>query len=428
MASKYLNCLVVVIVVAIIAAVATYYATPKKAAGNVTKSDVQSYLTSASEQDLVDVLSKVDPSVLKKSAKLKAGFIYVGPIGDYGWTHAHDRGRKIVEEKFPWLETVYVESVSLDDAPATIDRLVDEEKCDVIFTTSFDFMDPTLEAAKRHPNTIFMHCSGYKRAENMGTYFADFYQIYYLNGLMAGALTKSNKLGYVGAYPIPEVVRHINAFALGAKEVNPEAKVYVRWINDWYNPTKAKEAADSLMDEGVDVLAFTEDSPTVIQEAEARTDAGHQVYVFSHYSPMQKYGPNSCVSGQLVHWESLYEEILSRIYAGAWDNRDYDWLLAEGGVELGAEFGVPVNPKFVPALKAVKVQDPVLGEVSVYDLVMHRLNQMKDTNVGYDPFTGPIYDQDGKLRVKEGERASHAMLWSIDWFVDNVVGTIPRPG
>ncbi|MGB9631585.1 MAG: BMP family ABC transporter substrate-binding protein, partial [Candidatus Methanodesulfokora sp.] len=198
---------------------------------------------------------------------LTAGFIYVGPIGDYGWTHAHDQGRKYVEKEFPWLKTMYAESVAEADTAKYIEDML-AKGADVIFTTSFGFMDPTLEEAKKHPDKIFFHCSGYKRAPNMGTYFAEFYQLYYLNGLMAGALTKTNKIGYVAAYTIPEVVRHINAFAIGAKEVNPNVKVYVRELHAWYDPTKAREAAEALIAEGVDVLAFTEDSPTVVQVAE----------------------------------------------------------------------------------------------------------------------------------------------------------------
>ncbi|RKX74892.1 MAG: BMP family ABC transporter substrate-binding protein, partial [Spirochaetes bacterium] len=156
-----------------------------------------------------------------KEEKLKAGFVYVGPVGDYGWSHAHEQGRKYVMEKFPWLESVYVESVAEADAPRIIDRFIREEDCDVVFTTSFGYMDATIEAGNKYPDKLFMHCSGFKQSKNVGTYFAELQEMYYLNGLMAGALTKTNKVGYVGAFPIPEVVRHINHFALGVKKVNP---------------------------------------------------------------------------------------------------------------------------------------------------------------------------------------------------------------
>ncbi len=366
-----------------------------------------------------------------KVKKLKAAFVYVGPIGDYGWTNAHDMGRQYVEKKFPWLETTYAESVAEGDAARFIDRFIQEEKADVVFTTSFGYMDDTIKAGEKYPDKIFFHCSGYKRRANVGTYFAEFYQLYYLNGLMAGALTKSNKIGYVAAHPIPEVVRHINAFAIGAREVNPDVTVDVRWLFSWFDPAKAREAAESLIANGVDVLAFTEDSPTVIEVGQEYTEKGQPIYTFSHYSPMQKFGPDSVVSGQLVHWEVLYEDILAKVYAGAYtptnlENVDYWWMLKEGAVELGGDFGVPINPKFEGALKEKKVKDPVLGEISVYDLVFKRLEQMSEETVVFDPFTGPIKDQNGKERIPAGTRATHNDLWTIDWFVEGIVAEIPR--
>jgi simple sugar transport system substrate-binding protein len=363
--------------------------------------------------------------------KLKAAWIYVGPIGDYGWTHAHDVGRRYVEERFPWLETVYAEAVTEADVDRYIERFIVEEGADVVFTTSFGFMDATIEAGKKYPDKILFHCSGYKRAKNVGTYFAEFHQLYYLNGLMAGALTKTGKVGYVAAHPIPEVVRHINAFALGVKEVNPEATVDVRWLFAWYDPAKAREAAEALIAEGCDVLAFTEDTPTVIEVGQEYVEKGEPVYTFGHYSPMQKFGPDSVVSGQLVHWGVIYEDILAKIYSGAYTTEnladvDYWWMLREKAVELGGDFGVPINPKFEAPLKEKKVTDPVFGEISVYDLVMKRLEQMSEVTVLFDPFIGPIKDQEGKLRIEAGRRASHEELWTMDWFVDNIIGKIPR--
>ncbi|MGB9769533.1 MAG: BMP family ABC transporter substrate-binding protein [Caldisericum sp.] len=357
---------------------------------------------------------------------IKAGFIYVGPTGDYGWTNAHDVARKQLEQKFPWLKTVYIESVPETDAGRYIDRLVNEEKCNIVFTTSFGFMDATAEAAKKYPNVIFEHCSGYKRDTNLGTYFSELYQAYYLTGLMAGALTKTNKIGYVAAHPIPEVIRHINAFAIGVKEANPKAKVYVSWLFSWYDPAKAKEAAESLISNGVDALAFTEDSTAVIDVGEEHTKKGQQIYTFSHYSPMLQYGPDTVVSGQLADWEPIYEDIIRRVYTNTWTNQDYWWLMKEGACKLGADFNTPINPKFVDALKAKFVNDPILGKISIYDLVMKREEQMSEPTVLFDPFTGPIYDQKGTLRLKPGERASHDLLWNINWFVDNVVGEIPK--
>lgn len=362
---------------------------------------------------------------------MKACYIYVGPIGDYGWTHAHDQGRLYVEGEFDWLETAYAESVPEADADRFLDRFVVEEGCDVIFTTSFGFMDGTIAAAEKYPDTLFFHCSGFKRAPNSGTYMADFYQLYYLNGLMAGALSKTGKVGYVAAHPIPEVVRHINAFTLGVREVNPEATVDVRWLFEWYDPAAAREAAEALIATGVDVLAFTEDSPAVIEVGQEYTEKGEPIYTFSHYSPMGDFGPDSAVSGQLVDWGIIYEDILMKAYTGVYNNTnlqdvDYWWLMREKAVVLGARFDEPINPKFEDELKAVTVTDPLLGEISVYDLVFKRTEQMTDPAMLFDPFTGPIKDQDGTLRLEAGQRATYGELLTIDWFVEGNVGTIPR--
>lgn len=367
--------------------------------------------------------------------KLKACYIYVGPIGDIGWTNAHDVGRRYVDDKYDWLETAYAESVPEADSERFIDRFVVEEKCQVVFTTSFGFMDATLAAAQKYPDNYFFHVSGYKRAPNMGTLMADFYQLYYLNGLMAGALTETNKVGYVAAHPIPELVRHIDAFTLGVREANPEATVEVNWIFAWYDPAKARQAAEALIANGVDVLAFTEDTATVVQVAEEYTAKGQPVYSFGHYSPMSQFGPNSMISGQLVDWGIIYEDILTKIHLGIYttknlENVDY-WGLLSGGmnvgapssVELGGDFGVPVNPVFEDALKAAKITDPVLGEMSVYDLVFKRIEQMKDPAVLFDPFSGPINDQSGALKVKDGQRLSYFEVATIDWFVEGVIGS-----
>jgi len=397
----------------------------------VSKAEYDRLKATTVSMDEYNTLQSQYQSILTLVPKIrvKAGFIYVGPIGDYGWSHAHEQGRLFVEQEFPWLDTVYFESVAEADAERYIDRLVDDEGCDIVFTTSFGFMDATVSAGEKYPDTVFFHCSGYRRAANVGTYFADFYQIYYLNGLMAGALTKTGKVGYVGAYPLPEVVRHINAFALGVREVNPTATVSVRWINAWYDPTRAREAAEALIAEGCDALAFTEDSPTVLQVGEEHTEAGNQIYTFSHYSPMQRFAPHSCVSGQLVHWERLYEEILARFYLGLLNNTnlanvDFLYNLGQKGVELGGQFNVPINPIFIPDLQAVNVVDPILGTINVYDLVMTRLQQMSEPSVIFDPYTGPIKDQTGVVRVLAGTRGTYEQLWTIDWFVEGVIGTI----
>jgi len=353
---------------------------------------------------------------------LKVGFIYVGPIGDLGWTYAHDEARRICEDTFPWLETVYVESVAEGNEGLYIDKLIVEEGCDVVLTTSFGFMDGTLISAQKYPDKIFAHCSGFKRNPNMMTYMADFYQIYYLNGLIAGALTKTNKTAYVGAFPIPELKRHMGAFAVGVREAKPKAEVHIRWIYEWFSPTAAKEATEALIADGCDVFAFTEDSPTVVQVA---AESGFPS--FGHYSPMYQFGPDHVVSGQIAHWEVVYLDFLAKIYAGAYTAHnlidvDYWWLLKEKAVEIGAKPGMLINPVYEEELKGIFLDDSVLGMISVYDLVMKRLEQMADPSMVFDPFNGPIYDRDGNLKVPAGLRLSMFELTTMDWAVDGIVG------
>jgi basic membrane protein A len=358
--------------------------------------------------------------------KLKAGFVYVGPVGDYGWSHAHDVGRKFAESKLPWLETVFIESVAESDSARIIDRFVQGEKVDVVFTTSFGYMDDTVKAGAKYPDKLFMHCSGFKQTPNVGTYFADLYQTYYLNGLMAGALTKTNKIGYVAAFPIPELIRHINAFALGIKAVNPKAKVHVKWIYAWYGPDKAREAAEALIAEGCDNLAFTEDTPAVIEVGQEHTEKGRQIYTYSHYSPMLPYGKDSVVSGQLVDWGVMYVKILQDIYNGTWKKDDLWWLIAEKAAILGGSFDNIINPKFVGELKMKMVDTPDFGKISVYDLIVKRYEQMKKGPDVFDPYDGPIKDNTGKLMIKEGTRASKGDLLSIMYYVDGVAGSLPK--
>ena len=310
------------------------------------------------------------PEEAPKVKALKAGFVYAGPIGDLGWTHAHNAARLICEKQLLWLETVYQESVSKGAVQSVIERMFNQEGCDVVFTTSF--------------------------------------------GLMAGALTKSGKIGYVDAFPMPEVKRHINAFAIGIREVNPEAEVHVRWINTWFDPAKAKEATEALISEECDVFAFTEDSPTVVQAA-----AEHGLPSFAHYSPMHNAAPNYVVSGQLVHWEVFYLQFLGLVYEGVFthenlENLDYWGLLKEEAVEIGADFGMLVNPKWKTKL----------GDT--YNLVLERWEQMRNPQMVFDPFTGPIYDRKGNLIIPAGERADYLHLLTIQWAADGVVG--PWPG
>jgi len=243
---------------------------------------------------------------------------------------------------------------------------------------------------------------------------------------MAGALTKSDKIGYVAAFPIPELVRHIDAFALGIKAANPQARVHVKWIYAWYGPDKAKEAAQALIAEGCDALAFTEDTPAVVEVGQEHTEKGKQIYTFSHYSPMEPYGVDSVVSGQLVDWGVMYVKILEDLKNDTWTNEDLWWLMAESASVLGGSFDHPINPKFVDALKSAQLTDDSGASVSAYDLIMQRYDQMKKGPDVFDPFEGPVYDNQGNLKIKAGDRASKQDLLSIMYYVDNIVGSVPK--
>ena len=361
---------------------------------------------------------------------LKAGFIYIGPAGDFGWTYAHEQGRLYAMEQLPWLESVTVESVPEGDAVRFIDRLVQEQGVDAVFTTSFGYMEDTQKAAVNYPDVKFFHCSGFMRTPNVGTYMGDMYQIYYLNGLMAGAMTESDKIGYVAAFPIPELFRHMNAFALGVKEVNPEATISVKWIYAWYGPDKAREAAEALIAEGCDILGFTEDTPTVIEVAQEHQEKGEDIYALSHYSPMQAYGEDAVFTGQLTDWGVLYVQMLEDLRAGKLDdltNYDLLWLLEDKAVELGADWSNKINPAFVDTLDGITTDSADFGTISIYDLVMKRYDQMMQGRDVFDPFVGPIYDQAGNMTVADGELASIGHLFAdMMYQVDNFDTPLPQ--
>ena len=361
---------------------------------------------------------------------LKAGFIYIGPAGDFGWTYAHDQGTKYAEKMIPGLETVIVESVPEGDAVRFIDRLVQEQKVDAVFTTSFGYMEDPVKAAEKNPDVKFFHCSGYMTGSNLGNYMADMYQIYYLNGLMSGAISKTGKIGYVAAFPIPELFRHMNAFAVGVKEVNPEATISVKWTYAWYGPDKAREAAEALIAEGCDVLGFTEDTPTVIEVAQEYQDRGQDIYALSHYSPMQAYGKDAVFTGQLTDWGPLVVQCLEDLQAGKLDDMSgYALLdlLDSGSVELGADWENEINPDYVDTFKGITTESADFGTISIYDLVMKRYDQMADGFRGtFDPFTGPLYDQDGNLMAKEGEILSIGHIFGeMNWQLDNFITPVP---
>lgn len=336
----------------------------------------------------------------KPQPKVRAAFVYVSPIGDGGWTYAHDQARRIAERELKdFLSTAYSESVPEGaQAEQVIERYV-RQGFNLIFTTSFGYMDPTLAVAKRHPDVIFMHCSGFKTAPNMGTYFGRMYQARYLSGLVAGKMTKANVLGYVAAHPIPEVIRGINAFTLGAQAVNPKVKVHVVWTNSWYDPPKEREAAESLLDLGADVIAQHQDTPGPQQAAEKRGR-----YSIGYNSDMRPFAPKAHLTAPIWRWEKIYVPTAKQVHEGTWKSAQL-WPGLESGVVDLAPFH-EIVPADVRGLVEEKKREIIAGR--------------------WDVFTGPIKDQDGKTVVEAGRRMSDPEMLSMNFFVAGVVGSLPK--
>jgi basic membrane protein A len=289
---------------------------------------------------------------------VKAAWLYISEVGDLGWSWAHDQGRQAVDEKFDWLETDYSEAV----APADSERVVREytkNGYDVVFGTTFEYMDPMLSVAKENPDTKYEHCSGYKTAENMGRYFGRMYQARYLAGMAAGMLTEANSLGYVGAFPTPEVVRGINAFAHGAASVNEGVTTKVRWVNSWYDPPKEREAAQSLIDAGVDVMAQHQDSPAAVKAA-----AEADIWATGYDAPMGKFAEDNYITSPIWNWEVFYEPTLQAIRDGEWESDAY-WKGLTADVVALDEWGsaVPDDVKSEVDSKRTAIEN---GEFDVW--------------------------------------------------------------
>lgn len=331
---------------------------------------------------------------------LKVAFVYIGPIADAGWTHQHDLGRRALEEALgAAVKTSYVESVPEGaDAERVIRELAKAGNA-LIFTTSFGYMNPTLKVAKNFPKLFFENATGYKRAKNAGTYSGRFYEGKYLNGILAGKMTKSNVLGYVAAFPIPEVIGDIDAFTLGARSVNPNVKVRVIWTNSWFDPPKEREASDALIAQGADVLSHDTDSTAVVQAAEAKG-----VFVLGYNSDMAKLGPRAQLSGTLQLWGGYYVKEAKAVLEGTWKARDVWGGIAEKMVGLA-----PYGPAVPPELRA-------LVDAKTAELVAGTLK----------PFAGPIKDQAGKLRVTAGKALGDKEILELKWYVEGIVGKMPK--
>ncbi len=331
----------------------------------------------------------------KKNGEVVAGFIYNGSITDGGYNQAHDAGRLEVEKELG-VKTVYSENVKEADFEKVAKSLIDQGAT-VIFATSFEFMEPTVKLSKAYPNIKFYHCSGYQLTDNMANYFGRIYQARYLAGIVAARMSKSNQLGFVGAFPIPEVIGSINAFTLGAKSVNPNVTVEVQWSNTWFDPVAEKEAAKTLISHGVDVIAQHQNTTAVQQAAE---EAG--IYGIGYNLDMSSAAPKANLTSNVWHWGVFYVEAVKRVQENRFESKAYF-----DGLDTGLVGMAPFN-SVVPQ--------------TVVDEVNEMTKQIADGSKNV--FEGPIKGQDGKIVVESGKQLSDEEIVSMDYFVEGVIGQI----
>lgn len=331
----------------------------------------------------------------KSTKPMKVGFVFIGPVTDGGWTQAQNNGVKYLEEKLGTkVEVIRKENVPEGpDSEKTIRDMVDLG-AKIIFTTSFGYMDYTEKVAKDHPEVTFLHCSGYKTLPNMGTYFGKMIEPRYLSGIVAGMKTKTNKIGYVAAMPLAEVIRGINAFTLGVRSVNPTATVEVTWTNTWYDPVKEKEAAKALLEKGCDVTAQHQDS-TATQIAASEKGAASIGYDLDHTDKVSGY-----MTAPIWNWGPYFVKTVEEVMAGTWKTSSYWGNMKEGVIDLA-----PLT-NFAPEGAQAKV-DAAKGKIMDGSLKI---------------FAGPLKDQTGTVKIKEGEVMSDNDIWNMSWFVEGVIG------
>lgn len=326
--------------------------------------------------------------------KIKIGWVFLGPIGDYGWTWAHNKGREAVAAALgDKVETVYVENVAEDASAIPVIRDLAQQGCKLIFTTSYGYMDQTIEVAKEFPDVKFEHCTGYKRADNVSTYNSKFHEGRAVLGTISGKMSKSGTLGYLGSYKVPEVVLGVNSFCLSAQKQNPDAKVKLVMIDSWFDPPKEAAATETLINLGCDIVTTHTDSPGPLQILEQKG-----LYGFGQGADMSRFAPHAELTAIEDIWGPYYVERAKAVLDGTWKSEDTWDGFKEGTVVIS-----PYNDAVPEDVR--KVAD---GVQSGYKAGT------------YNIFTGPIYDQDGKLRVKEGEVIADKDLAVMDWFVKGV--------
>ena len=335
-----------------------------------------------------------------KPEPLKIAFAYVGPVGDGGWTFAHDNGRKAIEKEFgDKVVTSFVEKVpEAADAERVFRDMVGQGN-KLIFGTTFGYMEPMLKVAADHKDVKFEHATGYKQAENLRSYDSRTYEGAYMAGIIAGAMTKTNTVGVVGSIPIPEVIRNINSFTLGAQSVNPKIKTRVVWVNEWFNPPKETEAAQSLLNGGADVLFQNTDSSAVLQTA---GKAGK--YAFGWDSDMTAYSPEAHLASAIINWGPYYVKATRDALEGKWTGNSAVWW----GVKEGAIDIVSISDK-VPADVKTKVDAVKAG--------------LKDGS--FSIWKGPIMGQDGKEKLAKDAVADDKFLGGVMFYIQGVEGKVP---
>ncbi|MCS0632458.1 BMP family ABC transporter substrate-binding protein [Telluria mixta] len=331
---------------------------------------------------------------------LKVAFVYVGPVGDAGWTYAHEQGRLAMEKALGGkVATTYVENVPEGADAERVIRKLAADGNKLVFTTSFGFMNPTEKVAKAFPNVVFEHATGFKVAKNLGVYETRQYEGTYLQGVIAAKMSKSGTIGFVGSFPVPEVIRNINAYTLGAQSVNPAIKTKVVWINSWYDPAKERQAAETLIAQGADVLTQNTDSPATLQVAQEKGK-----YAFGWDSDMARFAPKAHLTATTNSWGDFYTRTAQSVIAGTWKSAEVHGGLMEGMVKMS-----PLNA-VIPADTAK------LFETKKAAIIGGKLK----------PFQGPLKDQSGAVKVAAGSEMSLADLKGMNWYVQGVEGTIPK--
>ncbi len=334
-----------------------------------------------------------------KPEPLKIGFAYVGPVGDGGWSYAHDQARKKLEAEFgDKIQTSYVESVPEGPDAERVLRDMVTQGNKVIFGTTFGYMDVMQKLGEEFKDVRFEHATGYKTSENVRTYDSRTYEGAYLAGIIAGAMTKTNTLGVVGSVPIPEVLRNINSFTLGAQSVNPKIKTKVVWVNEWFSPPKETEAATSLINGGADVLFQNTDSPAVLKTAEEKGKRA-----FGWDSDMTAYGPKAHLGSAVINWLPYYAKATKDVLDGTWTTGQSWWGVKEGAIDI-----VAISDK-VPADLKAKVDTVKAG--------------LKDGS--FVIWKGPILGQDGKEVLAKDAVADDKFLGGINFYVKGVDGSVP---